>query len=135
MKNEFMYTLTRDGRNTKMEKVYHPLSRDKFTSVYGDMFPAYKAHTYVVFDRFGNNLLEVHFQHGTIRAGTGKLPNGIFMEDLLLMCSDRLQHFQSGEYACDENQKALEHIDAALMFLNKRTLDREKRGVLGSNKK
>ena len=35
---------------------------------------------------------------------------------------------------CDENKKAIAHIDAALAWLKQRKKDREKRGVEGYNK-
>ena len=59
--------------------------------------------------------------------------NGIFMEDLNAICVDRLQAFQSGDYACEENQNALDSLQMALKYLNQRTEDRIHRGVEGKN--
>jgi len=60
---------------------------------------------------------------------------GILDVDLLEISRDRLKGFQSGDFACEENAKALEHIELALMYLNRRTEDRHFRNVLGTNEK
>ena len=60
---------------------------------------------------------------------------GILDVDLLEISRDRLKGFQAGDFACEENAKALEHIELALMYLNKRTEDRHFRNVLGTNEK
>lgn len=46
---------------------------------------------------------------------------------------DRLQGFQSGQYACRDNAIALTKLEEALMWLNKRTNDRIARGVEGTS--
>lgn len=61
--------------------------------------------------------------------------HGVLDCDLLEIVRDRLSCFQAGEFACKENQEALEHVEAALHALNKRVEDRIARGVLGENKK
>lgn len=43
--------------------------------------------------------------------------------------------FQEGEFATEYNEKALEHIEQALYWLNKRVEDRAKRNVLGTYEK
>jgi hypothetical protein len=58
--------------------------------------------------------------------------NGITGEALLAVLIDRMRCFQSGPFACRENEKALEHLEEALMWLQKRTRDRMARGVEGS---
>ena len=74
----------------------------------------------------------VKFQNGPIaEAGV----NGISQEALLTIVEDRLIGFQSGPYACPENGIALIKIQEALMWLQKRTLDRVKRGVEGTSAK
>lgn len=73
-------------------------------------------------------LSEVSFQNGAIlESGV----NGIMNEDLLAIVIDRLQGFQSGKFVCRENAIALTKIQEALMWLEKRTADREVRGVEG----
>lgn len=60
--------------------------------------------------------------------------NGCHQEDLLAIVIHRLEGFQSGEFACRENALALTNIKSALEWLNKRTADRQSRGVEGTNK-
>lgn len=70
------------------------------------------------------------FQRGPARdAGI----NGITHELLLHVLIDRLESFQAGPYACAENAEALGALKHALNYLNKRTAEREKRGVEGTN--
>jgi hypothetical protein len=77
-------------------------------------------------------LSTLHFQEGAIKdVGV----NGIFMEDLINICIDRLEHYQKSDFACKENMYAIHHLNLALEFLNKRTNDRIKRGVQGTYKK
>lgn len=72
----------------------------------------------------------IEFQNGPIQeAGV----NGISNEALLAIVEDRLAGFQSGQYACRENAIALTKIQEAMMWLQKRTLDRMRRGVEGTN--
>ncbi len=74
----------------------------------------------------------IRFQDGPIaEAGV----NGISGEALLAIVEDRLIGFQAGQYACRENAVALTKIQEAMMWLQKRTLDRVKRGVEGTNQK
>jgi hypothetical protein len=71
------------------------------------------------------------FQNGPIPAnGT----NGITQEVLLAIVADRLRGFQSGPFACKDNACALTHIEEALMWLQRRTHERTKRGVEGTHK-
>lgn len=61
--------------------------------------------------------------------------HGVIDTDLLEIARDRLKAFQSGPYACNANQIALEHIEIALKALNQRVEDRIARNVLGKNEK
>jgi hypothetical protein len=103
---------------------------------------------------FGVNL---RFQNGPIK-GIEDM-NGITNEALLAVLIDRMRGFQGvppvhsapeitgvlttepkdyaaknlrAPFACRENAMALTHLEEALMWLQKRTLDRVKRGVEGS---
>lgn len=79
-----------------------------------------------------NQTLPIHFQEGPIReAGV----NGITQEALLAITIDRLRSFQNGPYKCRENAIALTHIEEALMWLQRRTAERIKRGVEGTHEK
>ena len=74
----------------------------------------------------------VRFQDGPIKEGG---VNGVTNEALLAIVEDRLLGFQAGDYACRENAIALTKIQEALMWLQKRTRDREMRGVEGTHQK
>ena len=72
----------------------------------------------------------INFQNGPIKeAGV----NGVMNEDLIAIVIDRMQGFQSGQYACRENAVAITKLEEALMWLRKRTQDREDRGVEGTS--
>lgn len=75
-------------------------------------------------------LCQLSFQDGPIKeVGV----NGIQNEDLLLIVLTRLQNFQNSEFACRENALAITKIEESVMWLRKRTLDREARGVEGTH--
>ena len=85
------------------------------------------ASTYAPFE-----LGKVVFAHGQFGA---KGPSeGVFNEDLIAMVIDRLNAFQAGPYRCLENAVAITKLEEAMMWLGKRTADRERRGVLGTDK-
>ena len=75
-------------------------------------------------------LAEINFQYGPI--GENGV-NGIGNEHLLELVIMRLRGFQSSKFNCKENACALTHCEEALMWLEKRTRDREARGVVGKN--
>ncbi len=72
----------------------------------------------------------VSFQNGPVKESG---INGVMNEDLIVMVIDRMQGFQAGQYACRENALALTKLEEALMWLRKRTTDRENRGVEGTH--
>ncbi len=74
----------------------------------------------------------IRFQKGPVGENP---PNGLFMEDLLNIVVDRLECFQSGDFACRENALALTKVQEALHWLNHRTSDRIDRDVEGKNVK
>ena len=61
--------------------------------------------------------------------------NGITQEALLAIVADRLRSFQAGPYSTKENAVALTHVETAMLWLHKRTLDRMRRGVEGTHQK
>lgn len=72
----------------------------------------------------------IDFQNGPIKeVGT----NGITHEVLLAILIDRLEGFQSGAYACEENAQALYCLRAALSHLNDRTKRRVASGTEGTH--
>lgn len=73
----------------------------------------------------------IQFQNGPIREhGT----NGTTHEALLAILIDRVEGFQSGPYACEENASALLALQAAQGILKARTEKRLARGVEGTHK-
>lgn len=85
-------------------------------------------------DSQGDELVmcEISFQNGPVlEAGY----NGISQEALLAVVEDRLISFQAGPFACRENAVALTKVQEAMMWLQKRTMDRMKRGVEGTSTK
>ena len=78
----------------------------------------------------GKAFTTINFQNGPIReVGT----NGVTHETLLSVLMDRLEGFQSGQYATIENQIALDHLRAAQAVLKFRTEQRSRRGVEGTH--
>lgn len=76
--------------------------------------------------------IDIFFQEGPIKeAGV----NGLTQEALLAITIDRLRSFQAGPYSCRENAIALTHCEEALMWLQRRTVARIKRGVEGTHAK
>ena len=78
----------------------------------------------------GEDTVTLRFQNGPIKeVGT----NGITQEVLLAIVADRLIGFQSGTFACDENEQALTHVRAAQYSLQSRTKRRVAAGVEGTH--
>lgn len=75
-------------------------------------------------------LARIEFQKGPIKeAGV----NGCNEMDLLAIVSHRLQCFQDTEFACQENEQALEGVKVAMAALHSRTKSRMARGVEGTS--
>ncbi len=87
-------------------------------------------HVYKLMWPDGGNL--VTFQNGPIKESG---VNGVTHEALLAVVIDRLRSFQAGPYSCRDNAVALTHIEEALMWLQRRTRERIKRGVEGTHGK
>ena len=119
----------------------HDLLTTKYTKVLEEADYKYNApHTFNVIkaqeetseEHNGENLVlsEIHFQEGPIKeCGV----NGVTNEDLLVMVVRRLEGFQNSEFKCRENACAITKIEEALLWLRKRTMGRENRGVEGTN--
>jgi hypothetical protein len=74
-------------------------------------------------------LAKIHFQEGPIKeCGI----NGACNEDLIAMVITRLEYFQKTKFVCRENAIAITKLEESLMWLGKRTIDREKIGVEGT---
>jgi len=76
--------------------------------------------------------MDVLFQNGPLKESK---PNGITHEAMLAILIDRLRGFQTGQFACRENAIVLTHLETAMLWLQKRTHDRLKRGVEGTLQK
>ena len=76
--------------------------------------------------------LPIAFQKGGVKEVGGV--NGISNEALLAVVLDRLEGWQRGPFACEENAAALSHLESVLAFMHGRTLDRQRRGVEGESK-
>lgn len=76
-------------------------------------------------------------KHSTILFQNGPIPevgtNGVTHEVLLAILIDRLEGFQSGRFACEENAEALCNLRAAQDCLKSRTEKRLARGVEGTH--
>lgn len=59
--------------------------------------------------------------------------DGTTNEELIEVLIDRL-NFLNAKFPCRENSIAITHLETALLWLNKRTADRIKRGVEGQHK-
>jgi len=76
--------------------------------------------------------VDILFQNGPINeVGV----NGVTHEAILAIVADRLRSFQVGPYACRDNDLALADVESAMLRLQKRTLDRMRRGVEGTHQK
>ena len=125
----------------EMIETKHDLLTTKYTKVLEEADYKYNApHTFNVIkaqeetseEHNGENLVlsEIHFQEGPIKeCGV----NGVCNEDLLVMVVRRLEGFQNSEFKCRENACAITKIEEALLWLRKRTMGRENRGVEGTN--
>lgn len=80
--------------------------------------------------------LSVTWQDGPLGRGGDRLePNGAFVETVINVAIQRLQHYQSTEFACRENALALTKLEEAAHWLQHRTAGREARGVEGTHDK
>lgn len=75
----------------------------------------------------------IQFQHGA-RHVDGSTP-GVVEGVLLAVLIDRLEGFQAGPYACQENADQLLCLRSALQLTKARADARAARGVLGRNEK
>jgi hypothetical protein len=117
----------------KMElvKLTSGLLTEKYTTVHHEKDYKFNApHYFEVHDHDSNVLGIVHFQEGPIKeAGV----NGVNNEDLIAMVIARLERFQISEFSSRDNAVAITKLEEALLWLRKRTMDREARGVEGTH--
>lgn len=105
----------------------------KYTDVHSTDYigPGNAHHVYVISRKEdGAQLQGIEFQNGPIKeAGV----NGVMDENLIAIVIDRLEGFQSGPYACQENADAKACLEAGLQHLQLRTARREARDVEGTH--
>lgn len=80
----------------------------------------------------GKTINTIAFQKGPVKE---EGVNGIFLEDLLLIAIDQVEHFQASEFACEENADTLTHLRNALATTRARQYERSLRNVQGRNLK
>lgn len=117
-----------------VNRIMQPVDEShKYTTVYTEeaMGVGGAHQRYAIRDKEGKLLGHFKFQEGAIKESG---INGINNENLLAIVIDRLTGFQEGSFQCRENALALTRIQEALLWLEKRTKDREKRGVEGTTK-
>lgn len=61
-------------------------------------------------------------------------PNGAFVEDVIDAAKQRIEAYQAGPHACEDNAIALNYLNLALDALDNRTRSREARQVEGTHK-
>lgn len=86
-------------------------------------------HDYAI-NGLATGTIRIQFQNGPI-AEVGV--NGLTHEVLLAIVADRLRDFQKGPFATRYNALALTHLEEAQNWLNRRTLERMRRGVEGTH--
>jgi len=78
--------------------------------------------------------MSIEWQDGPLGRGEErKEPNGAFVETVIAAAKQRIEFYQDSKFKCRENAVAITKLDEALMWLNKRTADREKREVEGTH--
>lgn len=124
----------------KMIELYDSLSIHKYTSIFHEeTFENNAPHHFLIVDKASvidredikpTILGSVDFQNGPIlEAGV----NGAMDENLIAIVMKRLQSFQESPYSCRENAMALTKLEEAMMWMKKRTNDRELRNVEGTH--
>jgi len=110
------------------------IGAERFTSVYAVDQPGAggASHEYVILTGISETVGNIKFQKGPVKQTE---TNGCFIEDLIVICMDRLEGFQDGDFPCRENALALTKLEDALKVLDERTKDRQERGVEGKFKK
>jgi len=81
--------------------------------------------------------IDIRWQDGPLGRDSGRQePNGAFVEGVIEAARQRLEFFQTavdGKFRCRENAIAITKLEEALLWLGKRTADREARQVEGTH--
>ena len=137
------YTKTKKGGRL-MQKLDTIQTKENLNDIYAidNIGPGGANHQYMIVPN-GTQVTEEILNYGylnKIQMQNGprdetNITNGLTTSDLLEIARDVLKGFQSGGFANIYNEKALGHIEIALLYLNKRVEDRIKRQVLGKYEK
>ena len=125
-----------------MRKLSTIQKRENLNNVYAvdEIGPGGANHCYAVFNKdleeeqrimSYNPMLEIQLQCGPRKEENSI--HGVIDTDLLEIVRDRLKAFQAGPFSSEYNEKALEHVEEALMWMNRRVEDRIERNVLGKS--
>jgi len=78
--------------------------------------------------------IEIAWQDGPLVSGgaVGE-PNGARVEGLIAAAVNRLRFYQSTRFSCRENEQTTHKLEEALDWLNRRSSDRQARGVKGTH--
>lgn len=126
----------------KIKELKHDLLTNKYTEVYHEKeykhnaphnFSVVTTETFPDEDGAGEHvelLQKVQFQEGPIKESG---INGVMNEDLIAMVICRLEHFNESDFSCRENSMAITKLEEALLWLRKRTMGREQRGIEGTH--
>ena len=80
--------------------------------------------------------IRIDWQNGPLGRDADRIaPNGAFVETVIAAAKQRIEYYNESEFKCRENSMAITKLDEALMWLNKRTADREARQVEGTHNK
>ena len=80
--------------------------------------------------------ITIDWQNGPLGRGDDrKEPNGAFVEGVIAAAVQRIEYYQASKFKSRENAIALTHLETALLWLGKRTADREARAVEGTHQK
>ncbi len=81
--------------------------------------------------------LLIGWQDGPLGRGDARQePNGAFVETVIAAAKQRIEYYQGaadGKFHCEENARAILHLDAALEVLASRTARREAAGIEGTH--
>ena len=78
--------------------------------------------------------LDIIWQDGPLGRDADRVePNGAFVETVISAAKQRIEYYQNSKFNCRENAMAVTKLDEALLWLNKRTMDREERKVEGTH--
>lgn len=129
--------MSNQDKKIEMTELGDYLSNHKYTSVFHETnYENNAPRHFIIVDKssigdrndFKPTMLgALDFQNGLIIEGNGV--NGVMDENIIAIAIKRLQCFQDSKYACQENAMALVRLEEAMMWLKRRTADRELRNV------